>query len=266
MYYRFVAAALLAVSVHSYAFAQHGCPLDHFAIGQDGGPGSPTGKLIVDVSTLYGTTVRKPYASHYPLNYSFSKQAYINGEPGTEETTNPDQQFAGTRMVDYDIWLEIVEASDNLWIGDGSYWYTIGDRIRLSSYAYHHLHLEYWVWASVYNPKDLHYAVFRLVDDLGGYESSEEFWVILNRPVPGDLNADGHIDGIDFALFKACSTGPGIPYDPENVPDGCNLTPDGEGIIPADLNRDGIVDQDDFAIFQRCYSGPAHHPDPRCAR
>ncbi|NLX14073.1 MAG: hypothetical protein GXY44_10525 [Phycisphaerales bacterium] len=269
MYQKLFAVAILATGIHSYAFAQHGCPLDHFAIGQDGGSGSPTGKLIVDVSTLYETNVSKPYASHYPLNYSASKQAYINGEPGAEQTTNPEQQFAGTRMTDYDIWLEIVEVSDNLWIGAGSNWYTTGGRIRLSSYADHHLHMNYWVWASVYDPQKQYYAVFRLVDDLDDgqrYEISEEFWVVLNRPVPGDFNADGHIDSDDLDVFKACKTGPAIPYDPTNLPPGCTLTPDNEGIIPADLDRDGDVDQDDFAMFQRCYSGPQANPDPRCAR
>ncbi len=268
MCFRLIITAVLVAGVRQYAFGQHGCSLDHFAIGQDGGAGSHTGGLIADVSELYGITVRKPYASHYPLNYSASKQAYINGEPGSEETANPDQQFAGVAMTDYDLWLEIVEVSDNLWVGAGSSWYTTGGRIRLSSVPYHHVHMNYWVYASVYDTKDLHYAIFRLVDDLADgqqYQPSEEFWVVLNRPVPGDFNADGHIDGDDLDQFETCATGPAVPYDPEDLPAGCTQSPDADGIIPADLDRDGDVDQSDFGRLQRCISGPEGHPDPRCA-
>ena len=267
---RLIIAAALLAGVQQYAFGQHGCPLDHFSIGQNGGAGSHTGTLIADVSQLYGITVRKPYASHYPLNYSLSKQAYINGEPGSEETeTNPDQQFAGVAMTDYDIWLEVVEVSDNLWVGVGSSWYTTGGRIRLSTVPYHHVHLSYWLYASVYDSKDLHYAVFRLVDDLDDgqrYQPSEEFWVVLNRPVPGDSDADGYIDGDDLDQFKACVSGPALSYDPENLPAACTQIPDADGILPADLDRDGDVDQSDFGLFQRCISGPEGHPDPRCAK
>lgn len=88
---------------------------------------------------------------------------------------------------------------------------------------------------------------------------------IAHTPRPGDFDGDCDVDLDDFTLFQACMTGPSIPYDPGDLPSGCVLLPDGEGIIPADFNRDGSVDLLDFAVFQRCYSGPGIPADPHCA-
>lgn len=63
-------------------------------------------------------------------------------------------------------------------------------------------------------------------------------------PIPPDFNADGYVDGEDFAHFLACVTGPTVQVTAPNC-------------LNADLDGDGDVDQDDFAIFQRCYSGTA---------
>ena len=82
---------------------------------------------------------------------------------------------------------------------------------------------------------------------------------------PADFNQDCFVDVQDLAIFKACVTGPLVPYDPQNLPAGCILTPDGTGHIAADFNHDGDVDQSDFAIFQRCYSGAGVPADPNCA-
>jgi hypothetical protein len=250
--------------------AESGCPLDHFAFGQDGGEGSHTGRLFADVSQFYQTTVRKPSKSHYPLNYNASLQAYVNGEPGSAEIeSDPVVGLAGERLIDYDIWLEIVDCSDNLWVGVGNGWYAKGDRIQLSTTASHHVHMNYWVWDSVHDPDEVYYVVYRLVDDLEDgqeYQPSAEFWVVLNRAVPGDFDADGHIDDADLEQFEACTTGPAVAYDPQSLPTGCTLAPDDEDIIAADLDRDGDVDQSDFGRFQQCFSGPEDHPDPRCAQ
>ncbi len=71
-----------------------------------------------------------------------------------------------------------------------------------------------------------------------------------------DFDADGDYDQNDFDAFLACATGPGVPYDPQQLPPACTLTPDPGGIIAADFDRDGDVDQADFGAFQRCYGGP----------
>jgi len=71
-----------------------------------------------------------------------------------------------------------------------------------------------------------------------------------------DFDADGDYDQDDFDVFLTCATGPGVPYDAQQLPPGCALVPDPGGIIAADFDRDGDVDQADFGAFQRCYSGP----------
>ena len=71
-----------------------------------------------------------------------------------------------------------------------------------------------------------------------------------------DLNSDLEIDGDDLSIFLGCATGPVVAYDPDALPPGCSLVPDGEQKIPADVDRDGDVDQDDFGVLQRCRTGP----------
>jgi GH25 family lysozyme M1 (1,4-beta-N-acetylmuramidase) len=71
-------------------------------------------------------------------------------------------------------------------------------------------------------------------------------------PVPGDFNADGHIDGTDTNFFVGCITG----QDTGITNPDCTET---------DLDNDDDVDQEDFGILQRCYSGALNHPDPYCA-
>jgi len=46
--------------------------------------------------------------------------------------------------------------------------------------------------------------------DMGAYESSPK--------APADFDYDGDVDTDDFDTFKACVTGPTIPYDPEVAP------------------------------------------------
>jgi len=97
--------------------------------------------------------------------------------------------------------------------------------------------------------------------DMGAYE----FVPVL----PSDFDRDGDVDPVDLDVFKACATGPAIPYNPAALPEpepGCALTPDGNGKIAADFDQDGDVDQSDFGIFQRCFSGSGHVVDAGCAQ
>lgn len=248
-------AAMLVVG-HVPAGDGRGCPLDHFAIGQLGGEGSNTGQLFADVDELYLTTERKDYPSHYPLYYNWVYDAYVNGEPGSVEIENDaEHELAGAPEIDYDVWLEIVELSDDFWVGVEGAWYSEGDRIHLSNVPGHHLHMDYWIYASAYTEDELIYVVYRLHDELADgqqYDPSEEFCVVFNRPVPGDVDADGHIDLRDYARFQNCFSGPDTPQtEPQ-----CHR---------ADEDRDGDVDLDDFTMLPGCMSGPDEHPDPRCA-
>ena len=258
-----IAGSMIVLGVQNGAKAGDGCPLDHFAIGQLGGEGSHTGQLFADVEELYtihddGPPSTKPFPSHYPLNYSWYYDAYVNGEPGSEAIepeSDPVHALAGERLVDYDIWLEIVDLSGNLYVGVEGTWYSQGQRIHLSNVPYHHVHMDYWMWASAYEEDALIYAVYRLVDDKDDgarYEPSAEFWVVFTRPVPGDFDRDGHIDADDRDHFESCATGPEVPQEDPTCED-------------ADLDEDGDVDHSDFGLLQRCMSGPDGHPDPRLA-
>lgn len=71
-------------------------------------------------------------------------------------------------------------------------------------------------------------------------------------PVPGDLDANGFIDDLDFTLFHGCMT-------------GANQGPPTPGCEGARLDADDDVDQSDFAILQRCFSGSLTLADPSCA-
>ena len=83
-------------------------------------------------------------------------------------------------------------------------------------------------------------------------------------PRLADFNHNCYVDSDDLALFTACLTGPGLPYQPDHLPAGCTLIPDPAGHLPADLDKDGDVDQDDFGVFQRCYTGATFAADAGC--
>jgi hypothetical protein len=68
--------------------------------------------------------------------------------------------------------------------------------------------------------------------------------------VPGDFDADYHVDEADVDHFLACRTGP-------------DSGPPAPGCADADLDADLDVDQSDFGILQRCLAGP-DPPDPNC--
>jgi hypothetical protein len=79
-----------------------------------------------------------------------------------------------------------------------------------------------------------------------------------------DFDSDQDVDLDDLEIFMACVTGPGLPYDPSNLPPGCALTPDALGLIAADLDGDGDVDHTDFGILQRCVGDPGDSPPAAC--
>jgi hypothetical protein len=65
-----------------------------------------------------------------------------------------------------------------------------------------------------------------------------------------DLDRDCDVDEDDLTTFVACCSGPGVAYDVESLPSGCDLQADGSGIIAADFDRDGDIDMVDFGTFQ----------------
>ncbi len=78
-------------------------------------------------------------------------------------------------------------------------------------------------------------------------EPSDFLWYDLG--LPGDFNDDNQVDVQDLLIFEACFTGPEIAYDPQDLPEGCTVTPK-NGLIAPDMNSDGDVDQLDFGLFQ----------------
>jgi len=78
--------------------------------------------------------------------------------------------------------------------------------------------------------------------DMGAYESA--------RPVPGDLNHDGDVDGNDLKAFVPCLRGQGLPYK--------------EDCAVVDFDEDGDVDLSDFGLMQRCFSGVGQPVNPDC--
>ena len=87
------------------------------------------------------------------------------------------------------------------------------------------------------------------ISDSGSTNTPQTIGVTLTvTAVPGDFNADGHIDHTDVNTFKACMTGPEV-----SPSSGCS---------GADLDNDGDVDEADFGLLQRCLSGPVNAPDP----
>jgi hypothetical protein len=106
----------------------------------------------------------------------------------------------------------------------------------------------------------------RLIDKGStGYAESEPFTLRFEFPhAVADLDCDTDVDGDDFTLFAGCATGPMEPYEAENLPETCLLTPNENGVLPADFDADGDVDGIDFAVYQRCYTGEGMPADVAC--
>jgi hypothetical protein len=67
--------------------------------------------------------------------------------------------------------------------------------------------------------------------------------------VPGDINGDNSVDGVDYGLFAGCFNGTGNPIAP--------------GCASADMNTDNSVDGVDYGLFAGCFNGTGN-PSP-CA-
>lgn len=74
----------------------------------------------------------------------------------------------------------------------------------------------------------------------------------IRHLVPGDLDEDCDVDQVDFGLFQACYSGPGVVQE----------SPECTG---ARIDQDDDVDVDDFGLFLGCLSGPGICADPNCA-
>jgi hypothetical protein len=71
-------------------------------------------------------------------------------------------------------------------------------------------------------------------------------------PIPGDFDAHGDVDLVDFAEFQTCALGSTIAQTSSEC-------------IDAHLDADDDVDLDDFEVFERCFSGAESPADPNCA-
>jgi hypothetical protein len=87
----------------------------------------------------------------------------------------------------------------------------------------------------------------------GAFAPGEEVAVIGRSLIPAscpvnwaDLDQDGDVDQVDFALWQLCYTGTGDP----------NNTFDRTKCKCVDRNRDGSVDLTDLAVFADCAIGP----------
>ncbi|HOA73742.1 MAG TPA: dockerin type I domain-containing protein [Phycisphaerae bacterium] len=96
----------------------------------------------------------------------------------------------------------------------------------------------------------------RITVTAAGAEHSPEVVTVTltvnEKPIPGDLNGDGFVDGRDVAIFLPCMT---APQEPPQDP-ACSA---------ADFDGDTDVDQSDFGILQKCIRGDAVPGDRTCA-
>ena len=66
--------------------------------------------------------------------------------------------------------------------------------------------------------------------------------VLRLATLPGDGNADGNVDLVDYSALRGCITGPGTVLN--------------AGCTHMDLNRDGSIDLADFRVFQESFTSP----------
>ena len=107
------------------------------------------------------------------------------------------------------------------------------------------------------------YLHVRGYNSAGAANGTYDYAITSGAGIAPDLNGDCAVDQLDMQIFRACMTGEGVAYDPDDLAAGCTLTHDGGNFIGADFNRDGDVDQSDFGVLQRCISG-AEPVDPNC--
>ena len=72
-------------------------------------------------------------------------------------------------------------------------------------------------------------------------DTSRQPRALLLVPVDADVDDDGNVDLVDFALLPGCMSGPRAIIAPP--------------CVPADLDHDGDVDLYDFRTFQVALTG-----------
>ena len=170
------------------------CSLDHYFFAQD------DGKLFVDKQHIYrhgedpNPPGPYPFNGYYQLAWATIYACWYVGEPGFSDTTDPDYGFppeielAGTPNVDYQIWFEVLDLSPEfkLRINDGTWLTHVGDRYNLSNWPEHHVHMSYRAYdGDAGTPPDHpHHVTYRLIDEIGPYETSEPFICVFNLPAP----------------------------------------------------------------------------------
>ena len=174
---------LLAALCMPHALAD--CPLDHFFFYQ------VDNQLQLDKQRIY--THGDPTEGYYPLSWSGIYGRWSVGEPGFSDTTDPaygfptELELIGTPEVDYKIYFEILDLSPDfmIYMNDGTWLDTIGDRYNLSHWADHHVHMKYCAYVPGSAAPDYpFYVTFRLVDDLGPYAATPPFSLVFNVPTP----------------------------------------------------------------------------------
>jgi hypothetical protein len=184
-YSRHTAVLALAAVFLVASDARGECPLDHYFLAQE------DGLLFVDKSRIYrhGDTTE----GYYPLSWSAIYQRWSVGEPGFSDTSDPAYGFPpeieleGTPNVDYQIWFEVLDLSPDfkIYMNDGSWIEDIGDRYNLSNKAEHHVHMKYCAYVPGSPAPDYpFYVTYRLVDDIGPYQSTPPFSLVFNVPTP----------------------------------------------------------------------------------
>jgi len=174
-----IVMAAAAALVLAPSPARAGCTLDHIAVGQAGGT------LVMDAGQVYrhwNADWGVPNTGQTWYEWVDAGWGHTSDEPGFAlMEPNP---FPGTPLVDYHIQVERISATPGLEIIADPWTVVLaadGDRLSLSDWPDHHVHMRY----NVYNSPDEAYALtFRLVDTVGPYLPSEPFTVVFGAPLP----------------------------------------------------------------------------------
>jgi hypothetical protein len=230
-----------------------GCPLDHYQIGinADGIAGTEDdNRLFVDCSQIYRHSDPNNSGGqtwlhwHYPMYFNERLIRYQIGEPGFDVIRNdpnqndPNQQLQGIANVDYQLYVECVSLRTGFSARNttlGVLLDSIGDRFCQSTLTDPHIHLEYRAASPLAN--EPYWITYRIVDDKGLYETSEDFTLIfIKDPLDGDMVVDGTVNLLDLQYWLDYWLGDnGGRYN-----DFYNRS---------DINRDGHVNLIDFSML-----------------
>jgi hypothetical protein len=118
-----------------------------------------------------------------------------------------------------------------------------------------------WCFSSVEGFSSGHVVtiVWELVDFVDGHADTMTIEASICNDPFADVDLDGDVDHLDFALYQLCISGNGNPFPTGAGFDYCQCF-DREGAS----GPDGDVDQGDFPFFDACYSGPNVPADVNC--